>query len=300
MPPVIYIDMLFLLNLLMDTITICATALILKRNISLSRVFFASGLLSLYSSAMFFPYIHILYTLAGKMLVLSLATAIAFPSHSFGQLFKNVVVFFFVTAVFGGIIFALVFATNFGTTINAAVSNGEIYLDIKASTLVFALTISYICIYTISYVKHRNFVLNPNIAKLEVALFSKSIHIFAFADTGCTICDPLRNMPAIIISPESAKKLLPARIFKELSDVSDFSVLGKYASRYCKIPFYTIDQKHGLLNGFIPDKIILNKKSIENCIIAIADNPLSQTSQFDAIFNPSILSESNELTLNNT
>lgn len=300
MPPVVYIDMLFLLNMLMDTITICATALILRRNISLSRIFFASGLLSLYSCAMFFPYIHILYTFLGKIMVLSLATAIAFPSHSLGQFLKNTIIFVSVTAILGGIIFALIFSTNFGTTINAAISNGEIYLDIKASTLLFGLTISYICIYTISYVKERNFVQNPNIAKLEIALLGKSIHIFAFADTGCTICEPVRNMPAIIISPESAKKLLPSQILKALFDFSDFSDLGKYATRYCKIPFYTIDQRCGLLNGFVPDKVVLNKKTIKNCIIAIAENPLSQNAQFDAIFNPSILSDKNTLTQINT
>ncbi len=300
MSPVVYIDMLFLLNMLMDTITICATSLILRRNISLSRVFFASGLLSLYSCAMFFPYIHILYTFLGKVLVLSLATAIAFPSHSLGQFFKNIIIFFSVTAILAGIIFALIFSTNFGTTVNAAISNGEIYLDIKASTLLLGLTISYVCIYTISYVRERNFVQNPNIAKLEISLFSKSIHIFAFADTGCTLCEPLRNMPAIIISPESAKKLLPAQILKGLFDFSDFSDLGKYATRYCKIPFYTIDRKCGLLNGFVPDKVVLNKKAIKNCIIAIAENPLSQSSQFDAIFNPSILSDENTLTKINT
>ncbi len=298
MTPIVYIDMLFLLNLLIDTITLYSASLLLKRSISVLRLFLVSVFLSVYSCAMFFPHISFLYTLAGKLLILGLATILAFPSRSLGDIIKNTLVFFSASAFFGGIIFALIFATNFGTSVGAAVSNGEVYLDIKASTLMLSLTISYICIYMLSYIKRHAIIQSSSITWLEISLFSKTIRIKAFADTGCSLCDPLFNRPAIIISPNAAKKLLPKKILREYNGTPNVFSLGDYAPRYCALPFCTIDSKNGILHGIVPDKIIIDNKCIEKCVIALSNYALCQTSEFDAIFNPLILTTENELANN--
>ena len=288
MTPIVYIDMLFLLNLLMDTITLYSASLLLKRSISVLRLFLVSVLLSVYSCTMFFPYISFLYTLAGKLFILCLATILAFPSRSIGDIIKNTIVFFSASAFFGGIIFALIFSTNFGTSVGAAISNGEM----------LSLTISYICIYTLSYIKRHAIIQSSCITWLEISLFSKTIRIKAFADTGCSLCDPLFDRPAIIIGPNAAKKLLPQKILKEFNGTLNVFSLGDYATRYCALPFCTIDSKSGILHGIVPDKIILDDKCIEKCVIALPNNDLCQTSEFDAIFNPLILRAENKVVNN--
>lgn len=295
MAPIVYIDMLFLLNLLMDTITIYSTSLILRRSISVTRLFFAAALLSVYSCAVFFPYISILYSVLGKAAILTIATILAFPSHNFEQVIKSVFILFSISAMFGGTMLALIFATDFGTSLGAAVSNGELYLDIKASTLLLAVTVSYICVYIISYIKRRSIDQSANIVKLEISLFLKTIHLNALLDTGCSLRDPLFGRPAIILNSASAQKLLPSKIFMQLKQNSTAPILDEYASRYCVLPYCSIDNKKGFLHGFVPDKVVLDNKYISDCVIALSNSELSHESQIDAIFNPSILLDKTEL-----
>ncbi len=299
MTPIVYIDMLFLLNLLMNTITIYSASLIIRRSISGLRLFMTSTLLSLYSCMMFFPHMKLFYTILGKLLILIFATVVAFPSRGIRQILKNTLVFFTVSALFAGIILATIFFTNFGTTVGAAVSNGEVYLDINASTLVFSVVVAYVAIYTISYIKCRSINVNPIIYNAEIALFGKIINIPIFADTGCLLKDPIRDRPAIILSKKATEELIPKEILNNLNDTPDINQLGKYGPRYCILPFSTIDKKSSILHGFVPDRVLINDKEISSCVIALSDKPLSTDSQFEGIFNPMLLKVQDEVIINN-
>lgn len=300
MTPVVYIDMLFLLNLLMNSLTLYSTSLLLKRRVSVFRLLLTAAILAIYSCAMFFPNIVFLYSVIGKAVILTLATAIAFPTTIWGQLLKNTLVFFTVSGIFGGIIFALIFATDFGTAVGAAVSNGEIYLEINPSAIIFALLLSYLCIYVVSYIKKQAEIKKPNMATVEIQLFERKVKIHAFCDTGCGLTDPLTGYPAIIISPDAAKKLLPRRIFNSLKDGAEISDLDNFLPRYRVLPFSTIACKNDILHGFLPDMVFINRKNLQKCVVAISNNPLCNNAEFDAIFNPSILDIDTDLSKNAT
>ena len=299
MKPIVYIDMLFLLNLFMDTATIYSASLIIKRRISNLRLFLASSILAIYSCAMFFPMLKLFYTILGKLAILTFASFVAFPSKNFFSILKNAFVFFAVSGIFGGIIFALIFLTDFGTTVGAAVSNGEVYLDIKASTLLFSVAISYVAIYTISYIKNRTLNLGKLIHDAEIILFDHKLKISIFADSGCLLSDPIKNRPAIILSQKASKKLVPTQILKELSSsLPDINQFGGYSQRYCALPFSTIDKKSGILHGFVPDSVMIDQKVTKACVIAISDKALNLA--FDGIFNPILLAQDNELNIKTT
>ena len=286
MKPVLYIDMLFLFNLFMNSITVFMTSLLLKKHLSALRVLGVSAFLALYSSFMFFPDISILYSVLGKAFILTLSSVMAFGKSRKLEVLKNAFVFFSVSAGLGGIILALIFTTSFGTAVGSIVSNGEIYLNIKASLFLFAIAICYAFIYTISFIKKQALVKDSNIVKGEITFFSKSVHFWGFRDTGCQLLDPVSGYGALIIGPRLSKKLLPHHILKSIKNSPDLSKLGEFSSRYRILPFYTIDKKDGFLHGFIPCKVVINGIIIKKCVVAISDFELSQNLEFDAIFNP--------------
>ncbi|MBR5614259.1 MAG: sigma-E processing peptidase SpoIIGA [Clostridia bacterium] len=296
--PVVYIDLLFLMNFLMNTVTLCCTSMFLKRPASLIRTAFAAAILAVYSSIMFFPNLGVIYSLAGKILILLLSVRVAFGAKNLGTLAKNALLFFAVNAIFGGVMFALIFATDFGTKVGAAVSNGEIYLNIPASRILLSIIPAYCATFVISFIRRQNIKQNMHLAVMEIIFETKKIKIYAFADTGCKLCDITQRRSAVIISKSCAKKLLPDKIFAAINN-GITNDLYKFEQRIFVLPYSTIDKEAGVLYGFEADKLIINDTEIKNCVITVSKSPLCDNGQYNAIFNPDILPHT-DININST
>lgn len=286
--PTVYIDLLFLLNFLMNTVTLFTASLFLGRNITLPRLSASAAILALYSSIMFFPALKLLFSVLFKGIILTVSVWLAFPSKKLSVIIKNTVLFFAVNAIFGGIIYALIFATDFGVRIGAAVSNGEIYLNISASSLLLALIPAYGIAYLVMHIRRQTLKTASNISDVQIQFKDRKIKIKGFADTGCFICDPISKAKSIIISKSAAKKLLPADFFEALTLGIPVN-LREYASKYRIIPYSTISEPHGILHAFVPDSLMLNGQAANKILVAVAKFPLCENSRFDALFNPDIL-----------
>lgn len=278
MKPVIYIDMLFLLNFLIDSVMLYATALFLKHSITGLRMLFSAAVAALYSTVMFFPQLSFLYSIMTKTILLFIISWLAFPSKTPTVILKNGLVFLGVNTVFGGIMFVLIFTTNFGTILGAAVSNGEIYLNISFELLIISTLLAYTIIYIIAYIKKQNLQNAKITVSLTIQFADKQVTVSALCDTGCTLCDPISGAPAVIIAPKIAKNLLPKEFIK-----GDLNTLG---TKYRSLPFSTIDNSKGILDGFIPDKLIINGQEITHSVVGISK---ADVDTYSAIFNPKLL-----------
>lgn len=278
MKPVVYIDMLFLLNFLMDSVTLYATALFLRKNLTVLRMLLSATVAALYSTVMFFPQLSFMHSILTKTIFLFIISYLAFPSKTPSVLLKTGIVFFGVNTVFGGIMLVLIFATDFGSMLGAAVSNGEIYLSISFELLLISTLLAYTVIYTIAYIKKQN-IQNEQITTLLTIHFAdKHITTSALCDTGCSLCDPISGAPAVIISPQIAKKLLSTEFLN-----GDFEIPE---TKYRPLPFATVDNLKGIMDGFIPDKLIIDGKEIIHSVIGISKAELDT---YYAIFNPRLI-----------
>lgn len=275
--PVVYIDLLFLINFLFDAVILFCTSLFLKRTISITRLCITAAVLALYSTVMFFPQIRLFYSLAGKVIILLISVRLAFPVQNFIIHLKNTAVFFSINAVFGGVMYALIFATDFGTKVGAAVSNGEIYLNIRASTIFLSAIPAFSAAFVISHIRKQNERLASRLSNIKIEFNGKIVSGKCFADTGCNLCEPLSGRAAVILSQSFAKKLL--------GDKSSFP-----PDRFCILPYSTIGEKSGMLSGFHPNNIEIDGVAV-NAVLAIAKHQLCINNQYDAIFNPDILNE---------
>lgn len=275
--PVVYIDLLFLINFLFDISILFCTSLFLKRTISITRLSITAAVLALYSTVMFFPQIRLLYSLAGKVIVLLISVRLAFPVNNFIIHLKNTAVFFSINAVFGGVMYALIFATDFGTKIGAAVSNGEIYLNIPASAILLSALPAFSAAFVISYIRKQNENLAARLSSIKIEFNGKTVSGKCFADTGCNLCEPISGRAAIILNQSFAKEL-----------VGDSNSVPP--DKFCVLPYTTIGEKSGVLSGFYPDRIEIDNVVV-NGVLAIAKQQLCVNQQYDAIFNPNILSE---------
>ncbi len=283
MKPVVYIDLLFLINFLMDSVIIYAASLMLKRSLKISRLFFSACVSAVYSAVMFFPQLTILFSLIFKIVFFILPSIIAFPTKDVFLILKNTIILSVSYAAFGGVMFFLIFATNFGTSVGAAVSNGEIYINISSVTLVISTIFAYLMVYIMSFVNHKGINLQKKITKANICYEGKTITVNALMDTGCSLTDPLSGKPVFIISPG---------VMKDLTTMN----LAEFKNKNCHtIPFSTIENSNGTMFGFIAEYIAFENLIIKSAIVGISPICLNSNSEFDAIFNPEILKNFKEI-----
>jgi len=273
--PVIYIDILFLLNFLMDTVVLFSTALIVKKHISITRLILTATLSAIYSVVMFFPQLSLLHSGFFKILFLILIAYIAFPSKKPKTVLKNTAAFLATNIIYGGMVFFLVFATDFGTATGAIISNGEIYLNISPGILLISALLSLSITVVLAHIKKQNVRFKKQAVSLTIVFGDRQASGMALCDTGCSLSDPISGKPSAIISPDFAKRIL---LFQPPASIPP--------ERYRIIPYRTIDNQNGFLHGFISDKIILNATEITSIVIAISNQKLSD---FDAIVNSDLV-----------
>ncbi len=286
MKPVVYLDMLFLLNFLINSVILYSTSIFLHKRISSLRLVFSAALGAVYSCVMFFPQISFLYTFLFKSIFLTFVSWLTFPSKVPLEILKNALVFRFTNCIFGGLMFLLIFATDFGTHMGSAVSNGEFYFNIKPSVLLLSTALSYLLMYTVSTVHRSQSQLAENIVTLTIRFGTNTVTEQALLDTGCSVADPVSGRAAVIISPDTAKKLFSKEL---LVNLEEGVIPDNLMSRYRPLPFFTVDNENCILHGFIPDEISIDGKTNNRSIIAISKTNLHINSDFSAILNPNIL-----------
>lgn len=278
MEPVVYIDMLFMLNFIMNSAVIFATAVLLQKEFRIFRLLAVSSASAIYSTVMFFPQISFLYSAVIKLFFWLITAFAAFPEKRLAPLFRNTLTYLAANLIFGGTMFFLIFFTGFGTTVGSVVSNGEIYLDISFSTLLASAFFAYCIIYTLSYIKTQNIKSKNLTVGITIFFCGNSISATALCDTGCTLSDPITSYPAIIISPTLAKTLFTTE-----------ESLCTYSEKYRILPFSTIDRSKGFLHGFIPDKVLIEEKTITRVVIGISETDMKD---YPAILNYKLMETS--------
>ncbi len=292
MKQTIYIDLLFLINFLMDSVILYTCSKILKRNLNILRLSSASAVAALYSTVAFFPRLSVLTTLFCKVIFFVIPSLIAFPTKSFIKVLKNTIVLSSVYAMFGGAVFILIFATDFGTRTGAAVSNGEIYINISSSILLLSTILAYLMVYVMSYVNNKNILAEQKTVKAEVAFSGKKVTVKALEDTGCSLTDPLSGKPVFILDRTIVQKLIPKDFWEYINDNSKNNT--NHSNRYRILPYSTIGNNSGIMSGFVSDYVKFEDISIKSVVIGISPIQICENGEFEAIINPQILNNSEE------
>lgn len=287
MQPVIYVDMLFLLNFFMDSVLLYLSSLVLRRPLKPVRLAAVSAAAALYSVFMFFPRLSFMFSAFAKLLFLTCCCFAAFPTRRPEALLKNSAVIIAVFGAGGGVMLALIFMSSFGTVLGAAVSNGEIYLELGTSELLSGTAVTYAVVYISAYISRRNADLQRNSFETEISIRGKKITVRALSDTGCTLCEPLSGMPVMIIESDEAHKLLPSAFFAAAENGFAIDEKG-FLEIYRRIPYRALGSPERTMHGFLPDNIKIGGEEVRGAAVAISDYPLSDGT-FNAVFNPELL-----------
>jgi len=292
---IFYVDVIFVVNFLLNFIILYDTAKVVREKINLLKILASAGLGAMYFLVIFFPNLHLFYTLLLKFLVSVLMITIAFTPYKTKKLISLYLWFFIVSSIYGAVslmILFLIYGVN-GLYI--------IYIySYPSFILILSSVLSHFLITYINNFLRVKMVKESLFIDITVQLNGLTKKLKAIVDTGNSLVDPLTNKPAIVVNYSSISSILPQNIDeslistmeKDISAIMQIADKGDMANRFRLIPYSSIGKDGGFLIGFKPDLVRVHYKEkeqvITNVIICITTKNFNRSENFDALVNPMI------------
>lgn len=269
---VIYIDVLFFINFIMDYIVITALSEILKLEKKHRRFICGAVVGAVYSVCIFFVDIGFVLSIILKILISMLIIYISYFPKNLRQFLKYLLSFYTLNLLFGGGLFAGLYFTGIGSQLGSIVKNGVIYFNISVVYLILGSLIIYILLsIALKYIQNMH---NRRFYNIEIGVDEKNITIRALVDTGNSLFEKSTGLPVIIAEE------------KEISKITDITT-----KKIFLIPFTALGTQNGVIMGFKPDyiRVIDERKYILDAIIGVYSGKLSKNEDYSALINPSAI-----------
>lgn len=293
----IYIDVIFLENLIMNYLILWSTAKLLKERYSKIKLIFASALGAFYAVFMYFPQFDYFYSFFYKIFFSIIIIIVAYTPKKISLFFRIAGVFYLLSFVFGGAAFGLYFIIN-GLK---ADNSGVLFIGSFPVIILFISSgISYIFIkYFWSFV-HCKIKREKTLVQLIIDFDGDKVFSTALVDTGNSLYEPISKIPVIVVEYDLLKDIMPNNIqsvlnlnTEDLKTITSVISNSKWMSRFRVIPFKSLGKESGLLIGFTPDKVNIsydNKNIVlEKIVIGIYNKKLSNNGEYDSLVHPDIL-----------
>lgn len=258
----VYIDVIFLINLMTNYITLCSTSLITGLPLRRGRFIFSASIGGVYATLIYM--FNVLGFVWAKLLVGFLMVLIAFgykrPIYKFLS-------FFGVSAVYAGIALAL------GYLLGETESLSFAYLSISSS-------VSYLILLFI-FKPSAYGIGEKKILPLEITYNGKSVKINALVDTGNTLRDPITNMRAVICDISALEEFFSEDELEIIGRLNEEEAMLSLPKVFRLLPYKTVERR-GFMLAFKPDEILINGKRRE-VLLAISKNKISDGGNYSAL-----------------
>ena len=294
MENVVYVDVLFLVNLIIDTLLLTATAYFRKKQISKLRLFIAATVGSLYAVFAFLTEINQVLCFLLDIGIAALMILFCFKFKNKIDYIKDVLVLFITSFIFGGCVMGLYFFTSAGKIIT--LNNGVFYFDISAPVLFLFAAISYVLVIVLSKTFSENKT-TSFMADVEIFFSGNSVKLIGFTDTGNSVIDIITGLPVIIAEFDSVKAIIPMEMYslcsannaKVYNQVTESEIISKIRV----VPYRGVLNDCGLLTCIKPDKVIITQKGKTykpDVLVGIINEKMTMTDRYQVLLNTEIFS----------
>lgn len=251
----VYIDRLFAVNLIIDYFLLLGSARVCGIKLRRRRYLLSALFGAAYAALSVLPDADFLSLAPIKLVFGVLMALIAFGKED--KLLRCTVVFFAVSALFGGAVWAM----SLGSGVSTA---GAVYIPLSMPVLIFSFGIIYAVLSVVFRCTARN--TGREIYDVEVTHGGESIELRALRDTGNTLYDPVTGDGVMIASSSVLCKLIPSCESISAGNISEFP---EYKLRL--IPYRSVGTSGGLLPAFRPEKISVNGNERDDILLAISE-----------------------------
>ncbi|MBQ3666326.1 MAG: sigma-E processing peptidase SpoIIGA [Lachnospiraceae bacterium] len=283
---VIYVDVFFLINFIMDYIVIKLTAMVMKHKCRRIRICAACAVGAFYSVVILKPLLNHLPGLTLISIFISfLMILIAFGYRDLITYFKNVIFLTVVSFLLSGVMNYIYYSTRIGSVINETL-HGTSNKSMNTRKFVAVTVIAYyIMVFVIRFVTAHKRDMNL-IYEVMLSYNGKSVVAKALLDTGNSLKAPLTKEMVHIAEYKIIRPML-----KGDEVVKDNLMV---------IPFQSVGEENGILYALKMDEMVVVVDGIpqfvRSPIVAIYHGELSKSDKFSMILNRDTLESKNSLT----
>lgn len=296
MKQVVYIDVLFVLNMFINYLLLLLTVRLTHIEATRWRLLGGAALGGVYALLIFTPVIGVIYTLAAKLLFSLSIVLTAFKNLTPKKLVRALACFYGVNFAFAGAMLALWVTLN---PRGMLMSNGIVYFNISVVTLVVTAVAVFFMLSIFSALNKRQ---SAGFQKYRVTLTlnGKTVSADALMDSGNTLSDVFSDTPVIVAEYAVVEGLFDESMkpfFKGGANTVIYSMSAEQSARIRLIPFSSMGGD-GLLPAFRPDKIIITAPGAlwqaNRAFVAVCRGKLP-SGDYGILLNPELIQENEKV-----
>lgn len=301
----VYLDIIWLLNFLFDSLLLLLTAIILKRSCSIWRLLgggLIGSMIILLSVTPFHAYSS--HTLV-KLLFSIVMVLMTFGYKRLRYFLASLTTLYFVTFLMGGSIIGVHYFLNFDMQLSSSV--------LLASVKGFGDPISWLFVllgFPVAWHFSRLRIGSFEMKKIQfdqlvdVAIYiqDRRYDFVGLVDSGNQLYDPLGKLPVMLVSLHKSDEKIPEALLN-LAKSEHIIMQGKldfpkeFEDRIRIIPCRVVGQEHQLIVAIKPEKVILTLKGeshvVDKSLVSFTLQQLSVDDVFQCVVHPKMLLESN-------
>lgn len=293
----VYLDIVFLENIVLNYIILLSTGIISKSQISIKRIFFSSIIGGIFAILNYIIKFNFIFSIIIKVILSIIMVKVAFKSKRKSKIIRNLIFFYLVSFTFGGIAFMLLFVVK---PENIIINNNHFVGTYPLKIAVFAGVIGFIIISLTSKIIKDRINKKSMICDLEIFFSGKNKKIKTMLDTGNLLKEPISGADVIIVEKDSLEDMVSDEILKNITKIIEgkwISESNVHSYKFKLIPFSSLGNDNGLLIGFKPDYIKIYREEEylrDDVIIAIYDGRLSKTNMYTSLIGLNIINNSKQ------
>ena len=293
----IYIDIIFLENIIMNSIILYATSIILKKKTKFFKIVISASIGAIYSIAMYLTNLKIYTSAISKIILSIIMIYIAFKPNNFKTALKQVIIFYLTSFIFGGCTLNLINNLNSEKiSIKNGVYTGEDVFKVIILGAIFAFIIVKI---SIKIIKNK-FISKDMYCNIKMKINEKTVETKAMIDTGNLVKEPITNIPVVIVESSLLNGIIPKEILDNLENILcgnlnniSLDVQNEYFTKLRCIPFSSLGKENGMLVGIKIPEILIEKDEEErktsNIIIGLYDKCLTKKGEYRALVGAELI-----------
>lgn len=270
----VYIDVLLILNLYINYFIIRGTALLLHRDIKLSRNVIAAAIGAMFSLMILLPEMPFIVSFLLKTASCCVMSYAAFGIYRMYEYIIDTLCMLVITFMYAGMLMAI---WNFAAPSLMYSSNGIFYFDIPLILIAAITAAAYSIVRFLRYLSDRR-VINREEKNVEITHCNTTVILTATPDTGNSLCDPFSGTPVIICFLDAIESIIPTGIRQYLDGDTE------HLESIRLVPCSTVGG-NALIPVFKADKTTIGGIQVD-VMIGVSRNAMGT----ECIFDPRIIS----------
>lgn len=284
----VYLDIVFLINLICNAMILLLTAKLIKQRLSILRLFTSSLIASIIIPFIVFFPTSFINTIPVKLLYSVLIILFTFGWKNWFQLFKRLSMFYFISFVMGGGLLAIQFMTTADLILTNQINIGFIVIGFP---LVWFFTKSQMDNHVMDKIKY------DQMYEVTIELNDKSFNTIGYIDSGNQLVDPLTNRPVIICDEVFLTQFFNEQEWEIIRGIvtqnNQTDLMNELTTRLYIIPYQAVGIASNYLYALKPQNVSITYENevieTSQVFIGIQLVNLSNEAAYHCLLHPKII-----------